>query len=185
MKKNIGLMLLVFLICFIPFGFCVTDYVPIYLGFPVYPPEEIEKIVTKQVMRFSVPLRFREYTLKEFEEINNKVRQFMSQPVGDIGRSDAQRRKLMEAERESLRKAELIMREFEEAQRYIKNNALKLRWQIINQGTFDDGSLYFVFEREKSGTVEVTIYSGTMMFTEIGMVVSPSDEWGKISYQFK
>ena len=65
----------IFLVIFgvLTWAFSAEESLTTYLGFPIYPPEEIGKVMARQVMRFSLPLRFREYTLKEFASINTAL----------------------------------------------------------------------------------------------------------------
>lgn len=195
-KKNSAL--LVLFICIfglISCGYCAIGVVPAYKGFPVYPPEEIEKIERGQLTEFSLSLRARENTLKEFEQVNKDLKQQAAGP-GNLNTIEMPEQKKdatmdkFDAGLSGLKKgSELIEKEFEEAQRYVIENAAKLGWKIIEKDILSDGgSHYYVFVKAQSNQQEkvmVTIFSGMIGYGIDGISVSPSDYWGKISYEFK
>jgi len=169
----------------------VENNVPMYQGFPLYPPEEIEKLTEEQPREVIFPLRAREGTLREFKVINQQLEKEvflgLKLPEGSSFEGNPSLARLYEVEREMKKSAEAIRKEFKEAEEYLVTRAEKTGWKIKERGMFKDGgSSLFIFEKVGSpSTVKVIIYSGMIGFGSDGIFVAPFDYWGKISYEFR
>ena len=143
---------------------------PQYKGFPVYPPEQMEKIKENgNQASFQLSIRNRDRVITELKKTMGKQ---LNEETWNKSRELGDR----------------CWKEFKNAENYIKTNATKLGWKIINEGMYrDDGSQYFLFAQrgKKIKLVEVTIWShgGGVGCSAAGCYVDEK-EWGYIDYEY-
>ncbi|HNX81329.1 MAG TPA: hypothetical protein PKL77_04200 [Candidatus Omnitrophota bacterium] len=138
-------------------------HIPTFRGFPVYPPQEIDSIAVAEEgdVEFNLALSSRETMLQQ------------------LGALDSRMAKVQDTKKITL--------EFDIAKSYIQRNAALLGWQIKSiDETWgkDSQEMIFVKKKDPLREVLVTIWTGKISFTYGGILVTPKNTWGYITYRF-